>query len=158
MIEFWHTTGQYGPFSNFYKCKITVDNHEWTSTEHYYQAQKTDDIIEQFRIRKAKSPKMAKQIASHCNLVQNWNEIKFDVMRKALEAKFTQIPELKQLLLDTGNEELVENSPYDYIWGCGKTKDGLNCLGHLLMELRAKLNNNTQEFEKHKNFINSIAK
>jgi predicted NAD-dependent protein-ADP-ribosyltransferase YbiA (DUF1768 family) len=41
--------------------------------------------------------------------------------------------------MDTGNEELVENSPYDYYWGVGRNGTGKNRLGILLMKLREEL-------------------
>jgi len=69
----------------------------------------------------------------------DWQEVKIDVMREALYAKFTQNPKLKQLLLSTLDSEIIEASPYDYFWGEGKEKTGRNMLGTLLMELRGKL-------------------
>jgi len=66
-------------------------------------------------------------------------------MRRALRAKFTQHPDLRTLLLGTGDEEIVENAPGDYYWGCGKDGSGKNRLGALLMELRAELRQETQK-------------
>lgn len=62
-----------------------------------------------------------------------------DVMKKALNAKFTQHNFLKRKLVDTGSRTLVERSPYDSFWGDGGDGSGLNHLGSLLMELRSKL-------------------
>jgi hypothetical protein len=62
-------------------------------------------------------------------------------MRKAIRAKFDQHPNLKQLLMSTGNAILMENSPYDDYWGIGPHGDGSNWLGHLLMELREEYKN-----------------
>ncbi len=42
-------------------------------------------------------------------------------------------------LLATGDEELIENAPNDYYWGCGADGTGLNMTGKLLMELRTEL-------------------
>lgn len=60
-------------------------------------------------------------------------------MRRALYAKFKQNPELRDLLLATGNALIVENAPGDRYWGCGKDGTGLNRLGILLVELRDRL-------------------
>jgi ribA/ribD-fused uncharacterized protein len=67
----------------------------------------------------------------------DWEDVKVDIMRKALEAKFTQIPELTKLLKDTGSRELIEASPKDSYWGYGRDKKGQNMLGKLLMEIRS---------------------
>ena len=60
-------------------------------------------------------------------------------MFKALQAKFTQHKDLKELLLSTKNRELVEHSPYDSYWGDGGDGSGKNKLGILLMKLRKDL-------------------
>jgi hypothetical protein len=52
-------------------------------------------------------------------------------MRKALRAKFTTHGAIRQLLLDTGDRQLIENAPMDYYWGCGRTGSGKNRLGQL---------------------------
>lgn len=67
-------------------------------------------------------------------------------MVEILKAKFAN-PRLKQILLDTGERELVEGSPYDTIWGVkldwqsNEILDrnnwrGRNLLGEALMEVR----------------------
>ena len=60
-------------------------------------------------------------------------------MREALRAKFTQHPDLKELLLRTGSAQLVEHTANDNYWGDGGDGSGKNRLGILLMELRAEL-------------------
>ena len=44
--------------------------------------------------------------------------------------------ELRERLLATGDEELVEDSPNDYYWGRGRSGTGKNTLGRILMEVR----------------------
>lgn len=139
MIKFWHTTGKYGPFSNFYKCEIFVDGCKWRSTEHYYQAQKTNDEAAKRAIQEAKTPKEAKNLANAAPLREDWEEVKYEVMKKALMAKFQQHTSLKELLLSTGDEEIAEDSPYDAIWGLGKDGTGKNLLGRALQEVRQYL-------------------
>lgn len=88
--------------------------------------------------KKTNKMKVNDAITLHKNLKprSDWQEIKINVMRKALKAKFEQNPKLKALLKSTGNSEIIEGSPYDYFWGEGKEKTGKNVLGKLLMELR----------------------
>ncbi len=68
----------------------------------------------------------------------DWEAVKEDVMINALRKKF-QSPELRQMLLSTGKQELIENSPYDRYWGCGRDGRGNNRLGKLLMQVREEL-------------------
>ncbi len=69
----------------------------------------------------------------------DWEQVKEDIMRRALSQKFTEHGDLRQLLLGTGDEEIIENSPTDYYWGCGKDGTGKNRLGQILMEVREML-------------------
>lgn len=69
----------------------------------------------------------------------DWDQVKDDVMREAVWAKFTQHPHLQQLLLDTGDLNIAENSPRDSYWGLGSDGQGLNRLGKILMEVRSRL-------------------
>lgn len=72
-------------------------------------------------------------------LREDWEQVKDDVMRRAVRRKFETDADLRELLLATSDEPLVENAPTDYYWGCGKTGTGRNMLGKMLMEVRAQL-------------------
>ena len=69
----------------------------------------------------------------------DWDDIKLNIMKEALIAKFTQNQKLKTLLLNTNNASIIEDSPRDSYWGIGKDKNGENMLGKLLMEVREEL-------------------
>jgi ribA/ribD-fused uncharacterized protein len=111
---------------------------KWKSSEQYYQAgkfMKGSPRWEQIRI--ATNPYDAKKIG----LSGKWtsDEAKIQRMREALKMKFTQNPELKKKLVDTGNKILQElNYWNDTFWGICNGK-GDNMLGVLLMELREEL-------------------
>lgn len=77
-------------------------------------------------------------LANGVQMNPNWENVKIDVMRTVLALKFAD-PELKQMLLDTSDALIQENSPYDNFYGIGKDGSGQNMLGKLLMELRDKL-------------------
>ena len=64
---------------------------------------------------------------------------RLDVMRCVLECKFKTNEHCREVLLKTGDAVLVEQSPYDMYWGCGRDGRGENHLGLLLMETRANL-------------------
>jgi ribA/ribD-fused uncharacterized protein len=59
-------------------------------------------------------------------------------MLHALRCKFAD-PELQVLLLSTGLRTLIENSPHDSYWGCGRDGKGENRLGVILMRVREDL-------------------
>lgn len=69
----------------------------------------------------------------------DWPQIKEDVMRRALRAKFHTHGQLLDLLLNTGNKRLVEHTIDDSYWGDGGDGSGRNRLGELLMELREEI-------------------
>ena len=69
----------------------------------------------------------------------DWDAVRDEVMRKALRAKFTQHPALRDILLSTGQAEIVEHTKNDNYWGDGGDGTGRNALGRLLMEIREEL-------------------
>lgn len=71
-------------------------------------------------------------------------KIKFDIMVKCNIAKYSQHPNLKKVLLDTGDAILMEDSKVDYCWGIGADGTGQNLLGKALMEVRTKLREGDQ--------------
>jgi N-glycosidase YbiA len=60
-------------------------------------------------------------------------------MRRAVLRKFETHDRLRELLLGTGDEEIVENAPGDAYWGCGADGTGKNMLGKILVEVRETL-------------------
>jgi N-glycosidase YbiA len=132
----------YGCFSNFSAHPFTLDNQTWRTSEHYFQAMKFAGHLEHVEaLRNMPSPmQVAKAGRSRARpLREDWETVKDDVMRQALHAKFTQNLEIKTVLLETGEEEIIENTTKDHYWGIGSSGTGLNMLGKLLMELRTAL-------------------
>lgn len=142
-ILFFKANGPYGFLSNFYQAPIIIDDLEWPTVEHYYQAQKTTITENREQIRLSKSPDEAKSLGRKFHNRTDWEEKKVEIMKFALEIKFNQQPELKQKLIDTNNAVLHEDSPNDFIWGW--RNNGLDYLGKLLMEIRAKLFNISEQ-------------
>jgi ribA/ribD-fused uncharacterized protein len=141
-IYFYSKTTAYYELSNFSPHGFQLDGAYWPTVEHYFQAQKFPSRpVYQQKIRQARSPKDAKTLgrSRKVPLRPDWEEIKDEVMRQALRAKFAANPQLTVILLGTGERELIENAPSDYYWGCERTGTGKNRLGSLLMELRAAL-------------------
>lgn len=61
-----------------------------------------------------------------------WEKIKVDVMIKAVRAKLEADPELKELLLATGDHPLL-SIKNDTFWGFDSKKGGLNLLAEIWM-------------------------
>lgn len=140
-ILFYGTKDFYGCFSNFSPHWIKLDGKSWPTTEHYFQAQKFVGTEHEDAIRRASSPKSAAQMGRDRKrpLRADWEEVKDDVMRRAVQAKFEQHEEIRQILLGTGDAEIIENAPGDYYWGCGSRGTGKNMLGIILVEVREAL-------------------
>ena len=137
-IYFYSTRGEYGSFSNFSAHGFELDGEYWPTTEHYFQAQKFLGTPQVDRIRQAKTPKDAAKMgrSRQLPLRQDWEQVKDDMMRKTVLRKFETHADIREILLATDDEEIVENAPGDYYWGCGKDGSGKNMLGHILMEVR----------------------
>ena len=131
--------GEYRFLSNFHPAKVYLDGVEYRSTEHAYQAAKSLDQDERLRIKNAKSPADAKKLGRKVKLRKDWENIKLDVMLDLLRQKF-EIPELRQLLIDTGDDELIEGNTWgDEFFGVCRGV-GKNHLGRLLMQVRKEIN------------------
>ncbi len=130
-------TGPYRFLSNFHNCHINYAGRAWKSTEHAYQASKTSSFEWQSKIANASTGE-AKRLGRQCPKTDDWEARKMGVMRDLLKIKFAN-PVLKQLLLDTGDQQLVEGNWHgDSFWGvCDGV--GQNHLGKLLMEVRSEL-------------------
>lgn len=130
-------------FSNFSNHSVVIDGKLYQTTEHYFQSMKfiTTDRAWAESIRKAKTPYICKIMGGSREhpLREDWEEVKDDVMRTALQYKAEQHKCFVDELMKTGNKKIIEASPSDYYWGEGKNGNGKNMLGILLMELRDNL-------------------
>ncbi|ERL55881.1 NADAR family protein [Psychrobacter aquaticus] len=140
-IKFYHPREAYGEFTNFSNHGILMDNLWWKTIEHYYQAQKFTDKDYQEKIMEADTPKIASVLGRNKKrkIKEDWDDIKDEVMYEAVLQKFTTHKELRDLLLSTGDKDIIENSPTDYYWGCGIDGWGKNMLGKILEQVRDEL-------------------
>lgn len=140
-IYFYSSREDYGCFSNFSSHGFELDNLYWHTSEHYFQAQKFIGTPHLEAIRLVKTPKDAAKMGRERKrpLRVDWEIVKDDVMRKAVLAKFKTHTNIREILFSTGDEEIVENAPGDYYWGCGADGSGKNMLGKILMEVRVIL-------------------
>jgi len=128
-------TGSYRFLSNFWPCKVTYCGVRYDSVEHAYQAAKTLDPAEREMVRSQPTAGKAKKAGRRVTIHPGWDGMKVDVMRNLTQQKFSNHP-LKQMLLATDGEDLVEGNTWgDTFWGvCDGV--GENWLGKILMEVR----------------------
>jgi N-glycosidase YbiA len=141
VIHFYRVNEPYGQFSNFSRHPIFLDGATWPTSEHFFQAQKflSQDIRTQIQV--APSPMAAAKLGRTRDwpLRADWEQVKDDIMRKAVQAKVLQHADVRQLLLDTGDALLVEHTGNDAYWADGGDGSGKNMLGRILMEIRGEL-------------------
>jgi ribA/ribD-fused uncharacterized protein len=143
-IYFYKVCQPYGCFSNFSPHGIEMEGIYWPTVEHYYQGQKfvgSPDAPIIPLIFAAATPEQAAALGrcpSRC-LRPDWELVKTQVMRVGVLQKFITHPDIREILLITGDEMLIENSPTDYFWGCGANHTGENHLGKILMSVRAEI-------------------
>lgn len=143
-IYFYKANDLYGCFSNFSPHPIELAGYHWATVEHYYQAQKFvntkyEDIIPQ--IRQAITPETAAALGRDPirQFRVDWERVKSQIMYVAVLSKFLTHLDIQAILLETGEEFIIEDSPTDYYWGCGADKTGQNELGQILMDIRQKI-------------------
>ncbi|MDX2076916.1 MAG: NADAR family protein [bacterium] len=132
----------YGCFSNFSPHGFQIKGVYYKTSEHYFQAMKFAHSPEHMQaVIRASTPKLAATIGKDRKrpLRRDWESVKDDIMRQSVLAKFEAHADIRQILLDTGDEPIVENAPHDYYWGCGTDGTGKNMLGKILVETRAIL-------------------
>lgn len=141
-------------FSNMYPVDIYVDGMHLKSVEHLYvicKAISAHDRHKCLAILHEDSPYEVKKMGyGILGLdVQFWDFIKDKIMVCAMMAKFQQ-PGLRDLMLASGERELVEASP-NKVWGCGIHVNeitgpvleypGNNLCGKCLMDVRDLIRN-----------------
>ncbi len=106
------------------------------------------------KIKKSNSPKTIKALGRKVQGFDGkiWNKFRYKIVTNGNYLQFTQNEQFKKILINTGDNILVEASRYDKIWGIGLNekqaikvgykiwnKNGLNLLGKSLMEVRSML-------------------
>ena len=121
--------------SNFYPEDMEYEGETYFSSEHAYQAAKATNEEDKQKVRRATTAYASKKAGRAILCRKDWENVKEDVMLEVLRAKFSNL-KLKEMLLETGEEELVEGNTWgDTYWGVCKGK-GKNALGRALMKVR----------------------
>ena len=146
-IRFCTPKGKYwflSPLAAF-PIKMTVDDADYIfpSVEHYYQAMKFYASDKRFDvILKLKDPDEARLLTKTAeykiNRRKDFDINKFNIMEKALYAKFIQNPDAAELLKSTGDAILIKSCPVCYKCGFGEGS-GMNRMGKVLMKIRSEI-------------------
>jgi hypothetical protein len=85
------------------------------------------------------APKEAKLIGRDIQLREDWHSVKDEIMYNIVKDKFLRNPDIRQRLLYTINDDLVEGNNWnDTYWGvCNGI--GQNKLGKILMRVRKEI-------------------
>jgi hypothetical protein len=133
-------------FSTYAAYPFNLDENVWPTAEHYYQAMKFTDTAYQEKIRLAATPGQARKLGRTRlkRIRRDWRKVKVAYMTRAIYTRCKTYPEQGRLLSQS-EVKLVENSQYDYFWGCGRDRRGNNHYGQVLMNVRNKLRQQSQE-------------
>jgi ribA/ribD-fused uncharacterized protein len=145
------------PLSNHHPSPMIVQGVEYSTNEQYYfhqKCKKFNDMELAAKVMKCQDPGKLKSIVRNIkNFDQKvWANCQKDIMKAGLQQKFQQNEHLKEFLIRTGDNTLIEASPRDTYWGSGIslwdnriwdtrkwTQHAKNTLGNLLMEVRRDL-------------------
>ncbi|HEY0637411.1 MAG TPA: NADAR family protein [Pseudonocardiaceae bacterium] len=161
LLFFWGHTPRggvvAGPWflSQWWRSEFTVDGVRYGSAEQFMMAGKArlfrDDETLALLLA-ADDPREVKALGRRVRGFDEatWAAGRFDLVVRGNVAKFAADDTLRDYLLGTGDQVIVEASPEDRVWGIGLTAAderaatpsrwrGENLLGFALMEARARL-------------------
>lgn len=133
--------------SNFYSDLpngVAYDGMIFGNSEAAFQAAKVLDRSSRLRFL-GMDPSTAKKEGRRVQLRDDWEDVKEQVMYDIVKSKFENNPNVRELLIATGEEELLEgNTWHDNVWGsctCPRCQNvpGKNLLGKTLMRVREEL-------------------
>jgi len=149
MVLFWN-----GIFSQWYSHDMIIDGVPYNCCEQYMMAEKARLFGDEAALKKIMALKDPKDQKACGRTVKNFDKVKWDaacktIVYRANMAKFSD-PELNEYLMSFGDDEIVEASPYDTIWGIGLGENdpraldkskwrGSNWLGEVIMQVRNDL-------------------
>jgi len=118
-----------------------LEDKNWLTCEHYYSASvvRSSSIAE--KIEAAPNGLAAYELAKPWYRWKrtDFKQVRIVLMTRALYTKVQMFEEVREALLATGDNKIIETSLYDYFWGVGRDMRGENHLGKIWMDIRRKL-------------------
>lgn len=132
-------------FSNFVAVTIRVEDKTYPSVEHAFQAMKSFDPEEREYVRTATNPGQAKRRGHEIKMRPDWEKVKLPIMINLNYRKFYDHFVFEKVLLDTEDNEIIEDATVwnDEEWGIGARGLGKDFLGIALMAVRRHLKRGT---------------
>jgi ribA/ribD-fused uncharacterized protein len=133
---------------NFHPSTIRLWGMQFQCAEGAFQAAKFGQnlgIMQRFQNLNGEAAwRLGRELSRNWTPAQRnaWQYNNLQVMRHVVSAKFTQNPDLRNLLLATGSAYLIEHVPVrgrDAFWGDNFDGTGQNWLGRIAMEVRGSL-------------------
>lgn len=125
---------------NDFPAQILFAGESYASVLHGYWALSAADATDRSRIRDAASGREAHDLGGRAMHWSDWPNVRLAVMAELLRAKFTQHPELAQVLVSTGDARIsytgFSDSPF---WRDVSDGRGRNWMGRLLELTRSEL-------------------
>lgn len=130
----WHYLS---PFSAH---EIEVDGVVYKTVEHAYQALRMVPAV-RVRVMQTASPLEAWRVAQQLKTEGKLDPAhdKDELMERIFRAKLDQHPDIRDMLKESGDRELLKVYDTDYYWGTGADLSGENQMGKLWMKLRQEL-------------------
>lgn len=143
--------GEYEFLSNAYSMPVLYNGVWYANAEAAFQAQKcaSAELRHLFADLDAVT---AKKLGREMKLRDDWDDVKDGIMKEIIKSKFED-EDLRDKLLDTGDDEIVMYTKKDVYWGV-VDGEGENRLGKILMDVRSELADEDDEVgEKDVNFL-----
>ena len=150
-VFFWKANEEpYGIFCQWASSPFVADGKRFPTAEHYMMYQKAmlfQDTATAAEIMRTRSPRTAKALGREVKGFSEarWKDERYNIVLQGSRLKFTQNPDIRNVLLSTKGHALCEASPFDRVWGIGYTAQnakanaanwGENLLGKALVQIR----------------------
>lgn len=141
MIKIPYYETSYFALHNFSANAVEIDKVVYPTAEHAFHALKFEDPNIREEIINSSSPVAAFHLGKKYKPQRrsDWDDIKVGVLEDIIRHKALQNPDVKDALLLSGDEQIIEDNPNDDFWGCGSDGEGQNHTGRILMKIRGEL-------------------
>ena len=129
------------PLSSCSAHPIYLEDKNWLTCEHYLHIKTIASPSAAQHIDTLTTGQAASDYARpwYRRKIKGWKKQRAVLMTRAIYTKVQMYDEVREALLNTGDEFIVESSLYDYFWGIGRDLRGENTYGKILMDVRAKV-------------------